>query len=62
MLEPSQLYTVCFLFASEIFKLFYDSHHALGFVHMYSLIRRKITKLEKMNFDLIDLALLIAGL
>lgn len=61
MLEPQWLNTVHFLFASETFKLFYDSHHSLCFMQIHGLIRGKITKLEKMNFALIDLGLLIAG-
>lgn len=63
MLVPSLLNTVLpfFFFASETFKLFYDTRHSLCFMHMYSLIREKIAKLEKMNFALIALGLLIAG-
>lgn len=52
---------VHFLFASEAFRLLSDSHHSLCFVHTHILIRGKITKLEKINFALSDLGLLISG-
>lgn len=52
---------VNFLFDSESFRLLSDSHHGLCFVHTHILIRGEITKVEKMNFALSDLGLLIAG-
>lgn len=50
-----------FLFTSETFRLFTDNHCSLCFEHTHILIRGKITKVEKMNFALSDLGLLIAG-